>query len=112
MGIHGECSCDKEVAIMSKYTETRFRIRGKHPELVTEHFTLLGVEIPYPVIKMVKHDVKGIYRTRKRISRGFGKEYGSCFDAFHFGKRSLLWEKSTPKRKLHRTWVSESTLNI
>jgi len=43
---------------------------------------------------------KGIYRKRKVINR-YGKSTGDVMTGYHFGKRSVYFEQSTPKRKLY-----------
>jgi uncharacterized C2H2 Zn-finger protein len=44
--------------------------------------------------------VPAIYRKRVNKTRGWKFEKGSTFNMLHMGKRSLLWEKSSPDRGL------------
>ena len=41
-----------------------------------------------------------IFRLRKYKSRPLQRVSGTCFGGLHWGKASLLWELSNPKRKL------------
>ena len=43
---------------------------------------------------------KGIYRKRKVINR-YGKSTGDVMTGYHFGKRSVYFEQTTPRRKLY-----------
>ena len=43
---------------------------------------------------------KGIYRKRKVINR-YGKSTGDVMNGYHFGKRSVYLQQTTPRRKLY-----------
>ena len=43
---------------------------------------------------------KGIYRKRKATNR-YGKSVGDTMTGYHFGKRSVYFQQTTPKRKLY-----------
>lgn len=43
---------------------------------------------------------KGIYRKRKATNR-YGKSTGDVMTGYHFGKRSVYFEQTTPRRKLY-----------
>tara|TARA_B100001758_G_C18340260_1_gene573927 strand:- start:44 stop:283 length:240 start_codon:yes stop_codon:yes gene_type:complete len=43
---------------------------------------------------------KGIYRKRSTVNRQ-GKSIGDIMNGYHFGKRSVYFEQTTPKRKLY-----------
>ena len=43
---------------------------------------------------------KGIYRKRK-IEKRYGKSTGDVMTGYHFGKRSVYFQQTTPKRKLY-----------
>ena len=43
---------------------------------------------------------KGIYRKRKVINR-YGKSTGDIMNGYHFGKRSVYFQQTTPRRKLY-----------
>ena len=43
---------------------------------------------------------KGIYRKRKVINR-YGKSVGDTMTGYHFGKRSVYFQNTAPRRKLY-----------